>query len=299
MKTFLHYLWRGLLVVLCGVFLGVFIFAAYQLYTTFHGYHEATKEYNELNEQYVSAPAETSTPEAEEEVPLEPLTGPITVNFDELKERNSDIAGWIYGPDTPISYPVVKGSDNEFYLYHNFDGGLNQSGTIFMDMVCEKDLSQDNTILYGHHMNNGGMFATIENYKQEDYFKDHPVLYYYTPDEIYVLQVFSTFVTGGDSDVYAFNFATPEDYEEFIERMRSRANHPTDIEVTSEDHIMTLSTCAYDYDDARYVVLCKIVPLNDARSILQPEETGNPQLTEKPQEAETENNAQQGEIITA
>ena len=258
-----YYIKRGLLVVLCGVFLGVFIFAAYQLYTTFHGYREAEKEYSSLNEQYVSTEV-APTPEVTEEEEEVVVNGPITVDFDALKAENPEVVGWIYGPNSPISYPVVKGTDNEYYLYHSFQGALNQSGTIFMDTVCETDLSQDNTIIYGHHMNNGGMFATINNYINAGYYEEHPVLYYYTPDEIYVLEVFTMFVTGGDSDVYAFNFATDDDYAKFLNSVTARSNFPTDVSVTTEDHIMTLSTCAYDYDDARYVVICKIVPIREA-----------------------------------
>ncbi len=280
MKSAKQILWKGLLVVLLGVFLGVFIFAAYQLYYTFNGYRQATKKYNSLNEQYVSTqPEATPTPdvtEKPEETP-EVFTAPITIDFDGLKERNEDIAGWIYCPDTPISYPVVMGLDNSYYLDRNFDKEHNQSGTIFMDMVCEKDLSQDNTILYGHHMNNRGMFASLEDYRQEGYYDAHPIFYYLTPDETYVLPVFSMFLTGGDSDVYAFNFATDDEYAKFLESMTARSNFNTGVEVTPDDHIMTLSTCAYDYDDARYVVLCKIVPISEAGSILK-------SLKEKPEE---------------
>ena len=281
MKSAKRILWKGMLVVLLGVFLGVFIFAAYQLYYTFNGYRQATKKYDSLNEQYVSTqPEVTPTPdvmEQPEETP-EVFTAPITIDFDGLKERNKDIAGWIYCPDTPISYPVVRGSDNDYYLYHSFDGDLNQSGTIFMDMVCEVDLSQDNTLLYGHHMNNRGMFASLEDYRQEGYYDAHPLFYYLTPDETYVLPIFSMFLTGGDSDVYAFNFATDDEYAKFLESMTARSNFNTGVVVSPDDHIMTLSTCAYDYEDARYVVLCKIVPISEAGSILKPAQ-------EKPAEA--------------
>ncbi len=287
MKSFLHYLWRGLLVVLCGVFLGVFIFAAYQLYNTFNGYRQASKEYDSLNEQYVSTqPSPTPTPELPEETPeVKVITPPISVDFEQLKGENEDVVGWIYGPESPISYPVVKGADNDYYLYHSFGHALNQSGTIFMDTVCEADLSQDNTIVYGHHMNNGGMFASLEDYRKEGYLEAHPVLFYYTPDEVYVLQVFSMFVTGGDSDVYAFNFATDDEYAKFLESMTARSNYDAGVEVDTDDHIMTLSTCAYDYDDARYVVLCKIVPIEEAGSIF---EAAEEESTEEPADAAKE-----------
>ena len=273
MKAFLRALWRGLLVILCGVFLGVFIFAGYQLYNTFYGYHAAAKEYDNLNQQFVSTqtaaqptaeptlePTPTPTAEAVEETPAL-VSGPISVDFNSLLSQNSQVVGWIYSPDTVISYPVLKGGDNDYYLHRTLNGTENASGSIFMDAVCEPDLSGDNTILYGHHMNNGSMFASLANYKQEGYLEAHPVLYYYTPTQNYMLQVFTCFVTVGDSDVYAFNFDTRDQFQEFINRMYSRSNFDSGVQVTSSDHIMTLSTCSYEYDDARYVVLCKIIPM--------------------------------------
>ena len=268
MKSFGSVLRTALLVILCGIFLGVFIFAAYQLYTTFYGYHAAQKEYENLNQQFVSQTAAEVTPTPEPtEAPAEPeatppvVTGMISVDFPALQAQNSQVVGWIYSPDTVISYPVLKGYDNDYYLHHTLNGTENASGSIFMDCVCEADLTGDNTILYGHHMNNGSMFASLANYKNQGYLEEHPVLYYYTPNQNYMLQIFSTFVTGGDSDVYAFNFETREEYSQFLDTMRARTDYQSNVEVNANDHIMTLSTCSYEYDDARYVVLCKIVPM--------------------------------------
>ena len=147
MKAFLRALWRGLLVILCGVFLGVFIFAGYQLYNTFYGYHAAAKEYDNLNQQFVSTqtaaqptaeptlePTPTPTAEAVEETPAL-VSGPISVDFNSLLSQNSQVVGWIYSPDTVISYPVLKGGDNEYYLHHTLNGTENASGSIFMDAV--------------------------------------------------------------------------------------------------------------------------------------------------------------------
>lgn len=268
MKSVRRALLQGLLVVLCGVFLGVFFFAAYQLYTTFHGYRTAEKEYENLNQQYVSAqvtPEPTETPAEEEQQEQrddspEVISGEISVDFAALQAENPQVVGWIYSPNTVISYPVLKGSDNEYYLHHTLNGTENASGSIFMDCVCEADLSQDNTLIYGHHMNNGSMFASIADYKYEGYLEEHPYLYYYTPDQNYTLQVFACFVTSGDSDVYAFNFSTRSQFSDFIDRARSRSNFDApDVQVTTDDHLVTLSTCSYEYDDARYVVMCKVV----------------------------------------
>ncbi len=264
MKSFGHVLGRILLIVLCGIFLGVFIFAAYQLYTTFFGYHQASKAYENMNQQYVSAQSATPTPVQETEAPVETppvVTGPISVDFAALQAQNPQVVGWIYSPDTVISYPVLRGTDNEYYLNHILDGTENASGSIFMDYLCNPQFGQENTLIYGHHMQNGSMFKTIADYKYEGYYAKHPVLYYLTPTKNYRLDVFAGFVTGGDSDVYAIAFSSPGEFQSFIDTMRSRSNFDTDVQVTTSDRIVTLSTCSYEFDDARYVVLCKVVDL--------------------------------------
>ena len=162
MKSAWRIIRQFLLVVLCGIFLGVFIFAAYQLYQTFHGYRVAQQQYDNLSQQYVSeqpaatpTPTPTPTPEEtpENDRPMtddptpEAVSGPISVDFNALLAQNSDVVGWIYSPNTVISYPVLKGSDNDYYLYHMIDGSANANGSIFMDYLCEGDLSQDNTLV--------------------------------------------------------------------------------------------------------------------------------------------------------
>ncbi|MCR5089495.1 MAG: class B sortase [Oscillospiraceae bacterium] len=271
MKSTWRVIRQLILVVLCGIFLGVFIFAAYQLYQTFHGYSTAKKQYENLNQQFVSA--ETTEPSAEPAATPasdRPMTddptpavvsGPITVDFASLQAQNQQVVGWIYSPDTVISYPVLRGTDNEYYLHHFIDGSENASGSIFMDYLCEDDLSSTNTLIYGHHMNNGSMFAGLVNYKNEGYLAAHPTLYYYTPSQVYRMDVFACFVTDGNSDVYTINFNSTGDYQYFLDQMRSRSDFDAGVDVTVYDRIMTLSTCSYEYNDARYVVLCKIAPM--------------------------------------
>ena len=266
MKSFGRVLGRILLVILCGVFLGVFIFAAYQLYTTFFGYHQASKAYENMNQQYVTEQTvaeatPTPTAEAQPEETPKTISGPISVDFAALQAQNSQVVGWIYSPDTVISYPVLKGTDNEYYLDHILDGTVNASGSIFMDYLCSPEFNQNNTLIYGHHMQNGSMFKTIADYKYEGYYAKHPTIYYLTPTKNYRFEVFAGFVTGGDSDVYAINFSSDAEFQAFIDTMRSRSNFDTNVQVSSADRIVTLSTCSYEFDDARYVVLCKVVDM--------------------------------------
>ena len=262
---------RILLLFLCLVFFGIFCYAGYQLYSTLHNYKAAENMYEDLNQQFTAPSQEkerpSSTPSAAPQQnpdPAEPeiKAGDITVNFDALLAVCPDVIGWIYSPDTMISYPVVQGSDNDYYLHRFLDGTENPSGTIFMDYLCAADFSLSNSVLYGHHMNDGSMFAELSHYKQEGYYNEHPYMYYYTPDKAYLLLIVNGFVTSAEDEVYTFSFPDDASYGSYLERMHARSNFSSPVPVTTEDHIVTLSTCSYEFDDARYVIQAKIVPLN-------------------------------------
>ena len=269
MKSVLRVLWRGLLVILCGVFLGVFIFAGYQLYNTFYGYHAATQEYENLNQQFVSTQV---TPEASPEATPEPteavieltpevVAGPISVDFNSLLAQNSQVVGWIYSPNTVISYPVLKGGDNDYYLHHTLTGAENASGSIFMDAVCEPDLSGDNTILYGHNMRDGSMFALIDDYIDPAFCEAHPFFYLNTPTQNYRVDIFAGFTTDPESFVYTTAFGEESDFAAYLNTLRSLSDFSVPTELSSSDRILTLSTCTYSDLDVRYVLFGRLAEI--------------------------------------
>lgn len=104
-----------------------------------------------------------------------------TVQFDELLKTNGDVIAWIYGANTHINYPVVQGSDNDYYLRHLLDGTWNDNGSIFMDCANSADFSDQNSLIYGHNMTSGAMFSNLVKYKQQAYYDQHPYLYMLTP----------------------------------------------------------------------------------------------------------------------
>ena len=177
------------------------------------------------------------------------------VDFAALRSKNSDVIGWIYGPGTVINYPVVKGTDNEFYLTHMFDGRENKCGSIFMDSLNEADFSNANSILHGHHMKNGTMFASLMKYESQSYYDSHPVFWLTTPEKSYRVEIFSGFVTSVDSEVWQLSFATEEEHQKWLDKMVADSAFESEIKPSVNDHILTLSTCSYEYDDARFVVL--------------------------------------------
>ncbi len=177
------------------------------------------------------------------------------VDFEALWGINSDVVGWIYGPGTKINYPVVQGEDNSYYLTHMFDGRENKCGSIFMDSLNNTDFSNTNSIIHGHHMKNGSMFASLAQYESQAYYDSHPVLWLVTPEKAYQVEIFTGFVTDTDSEAWQIEFATKKEYKSWLDRMKKEGMFASDVMPGEEDQILTLATCSYKYDDARFVVM--------------------------------------------
>ena len=183
----------------------------------------------------------------------------ILVDFTPLLEINGDAIAWIYSEGTVIDYPIVQGGDNAFYLDHLFSGGWGSAGAIFMDVDNAADFTDANTVVYGHHMNNGSMFASLSNYRDQEYYEQHPTMHLYTPIGDYTIEIFSGYVR--DASAIPHDFDTPEDFVAYVDMVRGLSNFRSDVAVEEGDRIITLSTCSYVTDNARYVVHGKLVPL--------------------------------------
>lgn len=262
---------RIALIVLCIVLLGVFIFSGYKLFSTIYEYKAAEKAYAKLQDAFTTqetqaAPAEDNgltEEKSQEELEGNKEVSPITVDFDTLKATSQDVQGWIYCGDTVINYPIAQGEDNNQYLHHLLDGTYNSSGTLFIDCECAPNFAGANTIIYGHNMKNGSMFNSLHNYYTDpDYYTKHPVMYINTPDVDYKVEIFSGFICNYDSDTYTLAFGSEQEYADFLGKMQSQSDFKTDVQLTTDDRIVTLSTCTYEYDNARYVIMGRLVPLD-------------------------------------
>ena len=193
------------------------------------------------------------------------------VQFDELLKTNGDVIAWIYGANTHINYPVVQGSDNDYYLRHLLDGTWNDNGSIFMDYANSADFSDQNSLIYGHNMKSGAMFSNLVKYKQQAYYDQHPYLYMLTPQQNYKLHLFagvivdaSGYILDGngevaysDCSVYQFQLT-----QEFLQQMVNHSTfRPTTGVPSADSHIVTLSTCTYEFKNVRYVVLGVLEPI--------------------------------------
>ena len=187
------------------------------------------------------------------------------VDFEALQKVNPDVVGWIYQKDTIINYPIMRGSDNDQYLHSDINKKYSVSGSIFMDYRNSGDFSDFNTIVYGHHMHDGSMFKSLRGYtKETDYYKDHKTFELITPDKKYHLQIVSAFITPATSEAYTYSFNNIAVKQAFLNYAVKNSKISTGVTATTDDKIITLSTCAYDYDEARYVVVCKAVPWTKA-----------------------------------
>ena len=182
--------------------------------------------------------------------------------YDALFEQNNDFIGWIKIDGTNVNYPVMQTPNKpDFYLKHSFDKSYSDYGVPYIDEACMTGIS-NNLVIYGHHMNDGSMFASICNYGKQEYYDAHPVMYLNTPTQNYRVELFTGFITSADSSVYTFFFNSDAEYGAFLEKMKGFSDFDCDVEVGPEDRIITLSTCTYEYDNARYVVMGKLVPID-------------------------------------
>ena len=160
-----------------------------------------------------------------------------------LKNENPDYVGWIRLPDTRIDYPVVdRESDPEYYLHRAFDGSKSFGGTPFLGEASGVDTKC--LIIYGHNMKNLSMFGSLKKYKTEDFYKDHQFFTIYTSECAYRYQIFAYYDVPETDEVYTVGFAPDETFQKFIDKMKQKPYDDTGVNVTKDDHIMTLSTCS-------------------------------------------------------
>lgn len=185
-------------------------------------------------------------------------TAPISVDFEKLRERNPDVRGWIYIESIDLSYPVMQGTDNEYYLKHTWDGEEVFSASIFMDYRNAPDFGDYNTILYGHNMKDGSMFHKIQYCMDGEYYARSPYIWILTPEGDFRYEIFSEYDTRYDSDTYTVFGTAGESLEKYIRKMQGQSLWKSGVELGGAEHILTLSTCN-GADDLRRIVQARLV----------------------------------------
>lgn len=182
------------------------------------------------------------------------------IDFADLQGNvNPDIYAWIYIPDTQIDYPVLQHpTDNYYYLEYNLDGSKGYPGCIYTEDYNEKDFSDPNTVIYGHNMKNGTMFAGLHKFEDSEYFEEHPYVYIYTEDRLLAYEIFAAHESGNEHILYNNDFSDSYVFAKYLaEIMTGRTmngNIREDLSVTADDRIVTLSTCVANRPEKRYLV---------------------------------------------
>ena len=182
------------------------------------------------------------------------------IDFDNLKNINKDVVGYLKLNNTNIDYVVVKSNDNSYYLNHNLNNKNNSAGWIFADYHNKFDSTDKNIVIYGHNMKDGSMFGTLRKVLNRDWQNDanNLKILLITPSQKYEYEVFSTYSIDVEDYYINTEFKTEEKYSEFLLKIRSRSNKDYNIEVSTEDRILTLSTCTGN-GKKRVVVHAKLI----------------------------------------
>ena len=214
-------------------------------------YMNTQAEYEVGNQEYASL--------VEEAVEQDQVSGTPTVDFAALTSQNPEIVGWVQIPNTPVNYPVAQHSDNDWYLEHTFLGQYNLAGSVFMDCRSSSALTDRVTVIYGHHLKNGAMFARVADYSEHSEFDTVREVYYVTADgTLHTLQpLCSLVVSGYDTDVLQFDFADDASFQAYVESLISRSSASVAGATSAGvSHIYILSTCSYATDNERTMLVC-------------------------------------------
>ena len=242
------------------IFLGIFVFSAWKLWGIYREYQNGIEAYEEITEQFVkqdpvrekekTADTDTNTmADVDTEEPLFPV-----VDFQALRTAYPDVKAWIYCKGTPINYPITWREDNEYYLHRLLNGEYDKGGTLFADCRNQPDFSDWNTIVYGHNMKNDTMFGVLPDYMEQEFYEKHPVMYLLTEEQNYEIRLIGGYVTPADAEIYQL-LKSEAERDALIRAVSRASSFDADVSVGAEEKLITLSTCVYDYEDARYVLV--------------------------------------------
>ena len=191
----------------------------------------------------------------------------ILPEYAEVYEQNPDMVGWIYIADTRINYPVMQSPDDpNFYLKHSFDKSSSNHGCPYVNANCDVSKPSDNVIIYGHRMKDGSMFADLDKFTDKSFWENHKTITFNALTQRQTYEIIAVFKiatgTGSESEFKYYSFtdaSSPEEFEDYISKAKSKALYDTGITAEYGDKLLTLSTCEYTNHNGRLVVVAKRV----------------------------------------
>ncbi len=241
MKKYIRYIAIVVLIAVMG-FSGYKLFGIYQTYRQEQKLHEDVLQFRpEPTQPGVSVPAWNQ-------------------GILDAQKRNADVVGWVTVDGTQIDYPFVQSKDNSFYLRKNLDQEYALAGTIFLDYRNSKDFADANSIIYGHHMKNGSMFGDLREFADASFFQAHQSGRLSLADRSYALELFAYLVVEAtDEEIYRTAPMTQAEQEAYLAYIRKNARQFREIDIKQQDRIVTLSSCSYEFTDARMVLLARLL----------------------------------------
>lgn len=237
---------------------------------TFRAVHQKKAEavYESMRETAVSAEREeaetTEGINSTEDGAVNAYEGLPDVDFDVLREINTDVCAWICVPGTQVDYPVLRREEaqnpyDDYYLQHTVEQAAGLPGSIYMEPCNAADFSDANTVLYGHNMKNGTMFGSLHEFEKDTFFDEHEYVYVVTPEKTFVYRIYAA-VTYGNLHIMAnYDFDTPEDFEKYADSLKEGRSMTDlfreDMQIAAGDKLLTLSTCVKGEDDKRFLIV--------------------------------------------
>lgn len=242
-----------------GICICLFATGLWNLITVFLSYQESDEEYIELRRQY--AVSDFPAPDTDDMAPSleDSADAPLPVrriDLAALKEINPETAGWIEIPDTIISYPFVHTNNNDYYLSHTFSNQENSAGSIFMEAANSPDFNDFHTILYGHNMKNGSMFAALRDYSGPDFYENHPYIYIDLENGTHCYEIFSCHEADTADICFSTGYVADGAYASFLNSLKSSSLYDTGVEPDGTVPSLTLATCTKQ-GSKRFVVHAK------------------------------------------
>lgn len=231
-------------VIMALAFFVLLVLIGYHLYE----YRKGDRIYSQIREKTITDKTETASVE---ETAVE---NGGEIDFEALRNLNSDCVAWIYGCDGEIDYPVVLSKDDAYYLTHTISGEVNKAGSIFVDQYAEEPFREFQTILYGHNMKNGSMFHALMNYRNPEYWENHRTVTIYLEGEKKEYRIFAAYYSYYSELPIYDNMETQEERAAYLARIKALSRYDTEVEVSAEDKLLTLVTCEYSGEDYRMVV---------------------------------------------
>lgn len=180
--------------------------------------------------------------------------GFLEEDFKKLKDINSDIKAWITIPNTEVNYPITQGINNEYYLDHNFKKEKNNGGSILIEYDNKDPFNKGNTVIHGHNMKDGSMFADLLKFKEENFFNNNNKIYITLENEVIEYEIFSIYVEELDKEHYNNQFYYNGDYIRYLNDLKSKSIFNSNVELKSDKDIITLSTCDFSIHDGRLII---------------------------------------------